>query len=81
MLEVCFRCPSIVNHKFIFESDIVTKEMFRHQQDTVYLKRPEILVPGDWILLCDFARINKSPLEQWEVTKHETAVLWHAPSL
>jgi hypothetical protein len=69
-----------LNHKFIFEGGIVTKEMFSHQQDAVSLKRPEMWVPGDWIL-CDIARVNHSPLEQQEVTKHETAVLLHAPSL
>jgi hypothetical protein len=81
MLEVCFGCANIVNHKFIFEDGIVTKEILSHEQDTVCLKRPEIWVPGDWILLCDIARVNQSPLEQQEVAKHETAVLSHAPSL
>jgi hypothetical protein len=30
-LETCFGCLSIVNHKFIFEGGIITKEMFSRE--------------------------------------------------
>jgi hypothetical protein len=81
MLEVYFGCPSFMNHKFIFWGGVVTKEMFTHQQDVVWMKRPEMWVPEDWILLYDSARVNQSLLEQQKVTKHKTAVLSHTHPL